>query len=148
MTAAKHPSVTPLSVARSLRVLGTHVSNWRKLNRLTAAMVAERAGISRDTLRAIEQGTGTASTENLLRVLRIIGIMDTVVKAADPYETDVGRLRMDEILPKRVRLMAERDPVEVTVEIDGQELVAGKCLRKGQSSSSSESAGSASSAGT
>lgn len=94
---------TPIPVERALRVLGTHVSNWRKLNRLTAAQVAERAGISRDTLRAIEQGRGTASTENLLRVLRIIGIMDEVVRAADPYETDVGRLRMDEILPKRVR---------------------------------------------
>ena len=103
MTAAKHPSVTPLSVMRSLRLLGNHLSNWRKLNGLTAAQVAERAGISRDTLRAIEQGKGTASTENLLRVLRIIGIMDVVVQAADPYETDVGRLRMDEILPKRVR---------------------------------------------
>ena len=57
-------------------MLGTHVSNWRKLNRLTAAQVAERAGISRDTLRAIEQGKGTVSTENLLRVLRIIGIID------------------------------------------------------------------------
>jgi transcriptional regulator with XRE-family HTH domain len=79
------------------------VSNWRKLNRLTAAQVAERAGISRDTLRAIEQGKGTVSTENLLRVPRIIGIMDVVVKSADPYETDVGRLRMDEILPRRVR---------------------------------------------
>ena len=103
MIAAKHPGVTPLSVERALRVLGTHVSNWRKLNRLTAAKVAERAGISRDTLRAMEQGKGTASTENLLRVLRIIGIMDVVAKSADPYETDVGRLRMDEILPKRVR---------------------------------------------
>ena len=79
MVAAKHPHVTPLPVVRGLRVLGTHVSNWRKLNRLTAAMVAERAGISRDTLRAIEQGKGTASTENLLRVLRIIGIMDAEV---------------------------------------------------------------------
>jgi hypothetical protein len=29
--------------------------------------------------------------------------MGVVVKSADPYETDVGRLRMDEILPKRVR---------------------------------------------
>jgi hypothetical protein len=29
--------------------------------------------------------------------------MDSVVAAADPYQTDVGRLRMDEILPKRVR---------------------------------------------
>ena len=95
--------VTPLAVERALRVLGEHVSNWRKLNRLTTAQVAERANISRETLRAIEQGKGTASTENLLRVLRIIGIMDGVVAAADPYQTDVGRLRMDEVLPKRVR---------------------------------------------
>jgi hypothetical protein len=29
--------------------------------------------------------------------------MDIVVQAADPYETDVGRLRVDEVLPKRVR---------------------------------------------
>lgn len=103
MVASKSPHVTPIPVARALRVLGEHVSAWRKLNRLTAAQVAERANISRDTLRAIEQGRGTVSTENLLRVLRILGIMDEVVKAADPYETDVGRLRMDETLPKRVR---------------------------------------------
>src|SRR5215469_7712715 len=93
----------PLAITRALRLLGQHVSDWRKLQRLTAAQVAERSGISRDTLRAIEQGKGTASMENLFRVLRTIGIMDAVVKAADPYETDAGRLRMDEILPKRVR---------------------------------------------
>lgn len=103
VSAIKPERVTPLAVERGLRILGDHVSNWRKLNRLTAAQVAERANISRETLRAIEQGKGTASTENLLRVLRIIGIMDSVVAAADPYQTDVGRLRMDEILPKRVR---------------------------------------------
>ena len=98
-----YQKTTPLAVSRGLRVLGTHVSNWRKLQRLTAAQVAERANISRDTLRAIEQGKGTASSENLLRVLRILGILDAVVAAADPYQTDVGRLRMDEKLPKRVR---------------------------------------------
>jgi transcriptional regulator with XRE-family HTH domain len=103
MVSPKGPHVTPLPVRHALRVLGEHVSTWRKLNRLTAAQVAERANISRDTLRAIEQGRGTVSTENLVRVLRILGIMDEVVKAADPYETDVGRLRMDETLPKRVR---------------------------------------------
>ena len=93
----------PHAVGRGLRVLGEHVSAWRKLQRLTAAQVAERAGISRDTLRTIEQGKGTASTENLLRVLRILGILDSVLDAADPYQTDVGKLRADEILPKRVR---------------------------------------------
>ena len=103
VSSSDREAVTPLAVARALRVMGTHVSNWRKLQRLTAAQVAERAGISRDTLRAIEQGKGTASTENLFRVLRILGILDDVVAAADPYQTDVGRLRADEILPRRVR---------------------------------------------
>jgi|HubBroStandDraft_4_1064222.scaffolds.fasta_scaffold466486_2 transcriptional regulator with XRE-family HTH domain len=103
VSSSDREAVTPLAVARALRVMGTHVSNWRKLQRLTAAQVAERAGISRDTLRAIEQGKGTASTENLFRVLRIVGILDNVVAAADPYQTDVGRLRADEILPRRVR---------------------------------------------
>ena len=100
---ATRESVVPLAVGRALRVLGERVTTWRKLQRLTAAQVAERAGISRDTLRAIEQGKGTASTENLLRVLRILGILDSVLEAADPYQTDVGRLRADEILPHRVR---------------------------------------------
>lgn len=103
MVATNADHVTPLAVARALRVLGEHVSNWRKLQRLTAAQVAERAGVSRDTLRAIEQGKGTASTENLLRVLRVLGELDSVIMAADPYQTDVGRLRADENLPKRVR---------------------------------------------
>ncbi len=94
---------TPLAVSRALRELGEHVATWRKLQRLTAAIVASRAGVSRDTLRAIEAGKGTASTENLLRVLRAVGVMERVVSAADPYGTDVGRLRADETLPQRVR---------------------------------------------
>jgi len=43
------------------------------------------------------------SIENLLRVLRALGILDTLPRALDPYETDLGRLRADEQLPRRVR---------------------------------------------
>jgi transcriptional regulator with XRE-family HTH domain len=89
--------------ARGLGELGEHLSTWRKLQRLPASIVAERAGISRDTLRALEQGRGSTSTENLLRVLRVLGIMERVIEAADPYATDIGRLRADEVLPQRVR---------------------------------------------
>jgi len=96
-------SRTPIAVERSLRILGQHVAAWRKLQRVTAAQLAERAGITRDTLRSIEQGKGTASSENLLRVLRALGVMEAVVAAADPYTTDVGKLRVDEQLPQRVR---------------------------------------------
>ncbi|MGH9072713.1 MAG: helix-turn-helix domain-containing protein [Acidimicrobiales bacterium] len=97
------PSRTPIAVERSLRTFGQHVAAWRKLQRVTAAQLAERAGITRDTLRSIEQGKGTASSENLLRVLRALGVMEAVVAAADPYTTDVGKLRVDEQLPQRVR---------------------------------------------
>src|ERR1035438_3080281 len=74
---------TPPRVARALRQLGEHVSIWRKLNRLPASVLAERAGISRDTLRSIEQGAGTASSESVFRVLRVLGVMDPVVAATN-----------------------------------------------------------------
>ena len=94
---------TPVLVARALADLGAHARTWRKLNGLTAALAAERAGISRQTLRDIEIGTGTVSTENLLRVLRVLGILPAIVAATDPLSTDVGRLRADQALPQRVR---------------------------------------------
>lgn len=50
----------------------------------------------------LENGQG-ASLENLLRVARALGVLDSLVTALDPYSTDVGRLRSEEILPKRVR---------------------------------------------
>jgi transcriptional regulator with XRE-family HTH domain len=95
--------VQPPALSRGLRVFGENVASWRKLQRLSAGTVAARAGISRDTLRAIEAGRGTASLENTFRVLRVLGVLDRVIAAADPYETDVGRLRADEVLPQRVR---------------------------------------------
>jgi hypothetical protein len=69
---------------------------------LTQALLAERADVSVPTVRAIETGAAV-STENLARVLRVLGVLDSVVAAADPLSTDVGRLRADERLPQRVR---------------------------------------------
>ena len=97
------PATTPISVSRALRQLGEQVATWRKLQGLSTTILAERAGIARGTLRSIENGSGTASTENLFRVLRAIGVSDRVIEAVDPYSTDVGKLRADEKLPLRVR---------------------------------------------
>jgi len=91
--------------------VGAHLSTWRRLRRLTQAQVAERAQISLSTLVALEEGTGGTRLENLLRVARVLGTMDALVTALDPYETDVGRLRSDEQLPARVRTpRAPRSP--------------------------------------
>jgi len=83
--------------------LGAHVTAWRKLNGLTAAQVADRAGITRDTLRKLEHGDPSVGLEVFLNVSRVLGALDRIVEALDPYETDLGRARADQTLPKRVR---------------------------------------------
>ena len=95
-------SRTPIAVASGQRRIGEDLATWRRLRRLTAAQVADRAGISRYTVMRLENGEG-ATMENLLRVARALGVLDQLVEAIDPYQTDVGRLRSEEALPERVR---------------------------------------------
>jgi DNA-binding XRE family transcriptional regulator len=107
------PRPLPGAVRRALRDVAEDLSTWRKLRGLTQAQLADRAGVSRDTLIRLERGDGGVSIEKLLRVLRALGILDGLTQALDPYETDVGRLRSDERLPQRVR------PSDLTGRSDG-----------------------------
>jgi transcriptional regulator with XRE-family HTH domain len=93
----------PPAIGRALRSLGKDIGDWRRLRGLTQVQVADRAGISRDTLTRLEGGDGGISTENLMRVLRALGVLDKLSRALDPYESDLGRLRSEEQLPRRVR---------------------------------------------
>jgi transcriptional regulator with XRE-family HTH domain len=89
----KQPFPTPIPVVRALRTIGENFAVWRKLRGLTEEQVAGRAGVSR----------GTVSLENMLRIARALGVLDEITGALDPYSTDVGRLRSEELLPQRVR---------------------------------------------
>ncbi len=95
-------SKTPVAVTRALRRLGEDLSTWRRLRQLRAVEVADRAGLSVDTVLRVEKGDGV-SMENLLRIARALGVLDHLTDALDPYATDVGRLRADASLPTRVR---------------------------------------------
>jgi transcriptional regulator with XRE-family HTH domain len=95
-------SRTPIAVTSALRRIGEELATWRRLRRLTAAQVADRAGVSRHTVMRLENGAGVG-TESLLRVARALGVLDSLGAALDPYATDVGRLRSQEALPERVR---------------------------------------------
>jgi hypothetical protein len=53
----------------------------------------------------VEGGDG-GTLENVMRIARALGVLDQLVAALDPYATDVGRLRADELLPRRVRSRA------------------------------------------
>lgn len=96
-------SRAPIAVANGMRRIGEDLATWRRLRRLTASQVADRAGVSRHTVMRLENGEG-ASLEIVLRVARALGVLDLLVAALDPYATDEGRLRSQEVLPERVRL--------------------------------------------
>lgn len=95
-------SSTSLPIRRAQTRIGADLATWRRLRRLTVAEVADRAGLSVSTLTRLERGDG-ASLEHTLAVARALGVLEALAGAVDPYETDLGRARADEVLPQRVR---------------------------------------------
>ncbi|MDR1014560.1 MAG: helix-turn-helix domain-containing protein [Coriobacteriales bacterium] len=90
-------------VAAAATQLGENIRTWRKLLGLRAEQVAQRADISSVTYSKIENGCQGVSLSKFLAVLRALGLLEKVATATDPYESDLGRARADQILPKRIR---------------------------------------------
>ncbi|OFV76957.1 helix-turn-helix domain-containing protein [Rhodococcus erythropolis] len=86
-----------------LSTFGEHVHGWRMVLGLTAQQVAERAGITRDTLRKIETGDPGVRFGSVMQVLRALGALDQAVDAIDPLSSDIGRLRAGSLAKKRAR---------------------------------------------
>ena len=59
---------------RLLKAVGENLRLARLRRRITAAQVAERAGISRSTLYQLENGRASSSLGALLRVLAVLGL--------------------------------------------------------------------------
>ncbi|KQU00621.1 helix-turn-helix domain-containing protein [Sanguibacter sp. Leaf3] len=96
--------VSSVRTSRDLRDLGENLATMRKVQGLTAELLAERAGVTRGTLRSIERGEGTAQLGNVMAVLRVLGLSPAVIAATDPMSTELGRARVAEGLPRRVRM--------------------------------------------
>lgn len=90
-------------IERELIEFGEHIRGWRMVLGLTAEQVSERAGITRVTLRKIENGELGVGFGNVAQVLRALGILDKVVEVTDPLSSDIGRLRAKNLVKKRVR---------------------------------------------
>lgn len=93
----------PYATRAAASTIGEQLSAWRRMLGLPAKVVAERAGISTTTLSKLENGDTGVGIGAFLNVTRALGMMDRVVTATDPYETDLGRARADQALPKRIR---------------------------------------------
>lgn len=86
-TVSPHPTV-----ARSLRTLGDNVRLARKRRGLSAALVAERAGMSRPTLRAVERGEPSVTLGALANVLHVLG-----------FEADLALVGADDVLGRKLQ---------------------------------------------
>jgi transcriptional regulator with XRE-family HTH domain len=94
----------PIPVRKALRQLGHDLSAARKRRRLTMALLAERAFVSRATLSRVERGDPGVSMGIYATVLFVLGMVDRIGGLASAERDQVGLALEDERLPKRVRL--------------------------------------------
>ncbi|WP_430413601.1 helix-turn-helix domain-containing protein [Leucobacter manosquensis] len=76
---------------RRLARLGENIRKWRQLQGMSASEMSRRAHITRDTLRKIENGTGSPRIDSLIAVITVLGFADHFIASADPFTTDAGR---------------------------------------------------------
>lgn len=91
----------------AVRVLGRTVAAERRLRGRTAADLATRAGISRDTLYRIERGDPNVAIGTVLEVLVLLGVPLFGTDAAGVAREAADRRRLLDLLPQRVRPAAQ-----------------------------------------
>jgi transcriptional regulator with XRE-family HTH domain len=89
-------------VARVLAELGENIRLARRRRKLSASLVAERAGMTRPTLRAIERGEFGVTLGSYANVLHTLGLDKDL--AAVGRDDELGRRIQDTALtPVRTR---------------------------------------------
>jgi transcriptional regulator with XRE-family HTH domain len=93
----------PLPVKRALAKLGEDLSAARRRRRMTMAIMAERAFVSRQTIARVEHGDPGVSIGIYATVIFVLGMTDRLAALIDASADRLGVMLEDEQLPKRVR---------------------------------------------
>lgn len=94
------------SLNRILKEFGANIRLARLRRRLTAVQVAERAGITRQTLNAIERGGPGTALGNYAQVLFVLGLEKDLLQVAS--DDVLGRKLQDARLVVRKRAPKRR----------------------------------------
>lgn len=96
--------ILPSRVRRSLVELGRGINIARRRRKLTAEMMAERLGVTRQTYRRVEQGEPTVAIGTYLMAMFVLGLeWSSLERSADPQADDTGTALGIAALPKKVR---------------------------------------------
>src|SRR5262245_14940705 len=104
MKASQAIPALPLPVHRALRKLGQDLSAARRRRRLSMAVLAERALVSRHKLTRAERGDPGVSMGIYATLLFVLGMGERIGELADAKNDVLGLALADEQLPKRIRM--------------------------------------------
>lgn len=99
---SKAISSIPLPVRAGLKKLGRDLADARKRRRISTAIMAERARISRPTLVRLERGDPNVSIGIFATVAFILGMHERLADLADASHDRIGLDLEAESLPKRI----------------------------------------------
>ncbi len=105
---SKKPAIIMPKTREILEQMGEQIKLARLRRKLSSQLVAERAGISRQTLNAIENGSSTVSIGSYAAVLHALNNLDTDLLLI-AKEDEFGRKLQDLDLPTRKRAPKKGD---------------------------------------
>jgi transcriptional regulator with XRE-family HTH domain len=111
MKRTRSKAALPLAVRKSLAKLGADLSAARRRRRIPMELLAERAFVSRATLRRVERGDPGVAMGIYATVLFVLGLSDRLAAMAEPASDGLGLSLADESLPQRVRASRTRHEV-------------------------------------
>jgi DNA-binding XRE family transcriptional regulator len=92
--------ILPRAARKELETFGEGIRVARLRCKLTAEIVAQRAGTTRQTLAKIESGDPAVKIGTYVAVLQALGLLNGWGKIEDP----IGKQMSIDDLPKRVRM--------------------------------------------
>lgn len=92
-----------IAVEDAVLSLGTNIRTARLRRRLPQSVVAERAGVSLNTLSKAENGDCGISIGNMASILNALGLLPLLSSLASSDSDDAGLLLEEKNLPKRIR---------------------------------------------
>jgi transcriptional regulator with XRE-family HTH domain len=102
--------ILPVPVRRSLAKFGGDIKLARQKRKLTAAMMAERVGVTKVTYLRVEKGDPSVAFGTYAMTLFVLGLGAPFSDFADPRTDDLGLLLDEQNRPKSIRRKRESVP--------------------------------------